>query len=185
MPGNNTHQKINDFVSRTRALNGRLLNEREPWNTAVSADAIRHFCYGIGDDNPLWLDPAYAEKSRHGRLEAPPAFLTSVLYPILHGAPMDVPLSSLIVELEYRWFQPVIEGDLLLAASTQKDVFESRKRGGRRAVFIVSDTSYRNHRDELVAEATGTLMRLERVDGEMLFDRPIHRYDPDELERIG
>jgi nicotinamidase-related amidase len=41
-------------------LNGKEVSERPIWNHAASADAVRHFAYGISDDNPLWTDPAYA-----------------------------------------------------------------------------------------------------------------------------
>jgi acyl dehydratase len=44
----------------------------EPWCHEATRDNIRHWAHGIGDDNPLWCDPAYAAKSRYGRLVAPP-----------------------------------------------------------------------------------------------------------------
>ena len=93
-----TNKKIEDFIAGTRALTGQVVHERAPWNTTVTADAIRHFCHGIGDDNPLWLDPGYASKSRYGRLAAPPTFLISVLYPILHGAPAREEVATLLPE---------------------------------------------------------------------------------------
>ena len=31
-----------------------------PWVTEAALDSIRHYAYGIGDDNPLWTDPDYA-----------------------------------------------------------------------------------------------------------------------------
>jgi hypothetical protein len=37
----------------------------EPWNYEATRDAIRHYAHGIGDDNPLWTDPHYAERTRH------------------------------------------------------------------------------------------------------------------------
>ena len=86
--------RIDEFIARTRELTGKEVREREPWNTEASQDAIRHFAYGTDDGNPLWLDPDYAAKTRYGGLVAPPCFLVSVLYPILHGAPMEAPLSS-------------------------------------------------------------------------------------------
>ena len=30
------------------------------WHRMGSRDAFRHFAWGIGDDNPLWLEPDYA-----------------------------------------------------------------------------------------------------------------------------
>lgn len=32
----------------------------EPWIEEANKDAIRHYAYGIGDDNPLWTDLEYA-----------------------------------------------------------------------------------------------------------------------------
>ncbi|MCZ6562515.1 MAG: MaoC family dehydratase N-terminal domain-containing protein, partial [Deltaproteobacteria bacterium] len=107
--------RIDEFIARTREMTGTEVKEREPWNTEASADAIRHFVYGIDDGNPLCLDPEYAANSRYGKLAAPPSFLVSVLYPILHGAPMDVPLSSLIGGVEFEWFLPILVGDRLRA----------------------------------------------------------------------
>ena len=184
MSEDDANKKIDDFIAQTCALSGQVVVERALWNTTAAADAIRHFCYGIGDDNPLWLDPDYADKSPYGRLAAPPTFLISVLYPILHGAPVDVPMHSLVVEIEYRWFQSVFEGDRLRAYSKLKSAFEARKRRGRRSVYVISETDYLNHRGEIVAQAICTLMRRSRTDGDMLLDRPVYRYSLEELERI-
>jgi acyl dehydratase len=50
----------------------------EPYNHEASRDSIRHYAFGIGDDNPLWSDPAYGAASPYGTLLAPPTFLYSV-----------------------------------------------------------------------------------------------------------
>ncbi len=71
--------EIDAFVERSKELTGKEVRERTPWNSEVTADAIRHFAFGISDDNPLWLDADYAARGPYGRLVAPPAFLTSVL----------------------------------------------------------------------------------------------------------
>lgn len=177
--------RIDEFIAKSRAMNGQEVRERTAWNTAVTADAIRHFAYGISDDNPLWLDAEYAARSRYGRLVAPPAFLTSVLYPILHGAPMDVPLSNLIGGVAYEWSRPVLEGDTLRAVTKQTDLYEKKSHTGRRLVFIISEATYWNQRNEVVGVATGTMIRATQVGTELLFDRPIHRYTQAELEKIG
>ena len=41
--------------------------------------AILRFAEGIGDDNPLWTDPAYAATTPHGTLIAPPSFIFACL----------------------------------------------------------------------------------------------------------
>ncbi|MBI4589132.1 MAG: MaoC family dehydratase N-terminal domain-containing protein [Candidatus Rokubacteria bacterium] len=177
--------QIEEFIERSRALTGQEVREREAWNSAASRDAIRHFALGTSDGNPLWLDPSYAAKTQYGSALAPPGFLTSVLYPILHGAPMSAPLSSLIGGVEYRWFTPILEGDALRASTKQADLYEKKSGSGRRLIFIISEATYWNQRDEVVGKATGTMIRATQVGTELLFDRPIYRYSEVELAKIG
>lgn len=179
------NEVIDEFVRRSRELTGKEVVERTPWNTEVTADAIRHYAHGTSDGNPLWLDPAYAIRTGYDKLPAPPGFLTSVLYPILHGAPMSVPLSSLIAGLECRWSRPILVGDMLRASSVQADCYEKRSGTGRRLIFIISEVTYWNRRDEVVGKAIGTMARATQVGTELLFERPIYRYSETELEKIG
>ncbi len=172
---------IDEFVAKTREMTGTEVRERDPWNSEASVDAIRHFAFGTDDGNPLWLDPGYAAKSPYGKIVAPPAFLVSVLYPILHGAPMAAPLSSLIGGVEYEWQLPILAGDGLRAKSVQKEMYEKKSKTGKRLIFIISECTYWNQRDEVVAKATGTMIRATQVGTELLFERPIHKYSAQEL----
>lgn len=181
---NDVEARIDEFIAKTRELTGKEVRERDAWNTEASADAIRHFAYGTDDGNSLWLDPDYAAKSRYKKLVAPPAFVVSVLYPILHGAPMQAPLSSLIGGLEFEWYLPVFVGEKLQAKSFQTDMYEKKSRSGRRLVFVISECTYTNQNDKIVAKATGTMIRATQVSTELLFERPIYRYSERELEEI-
>ncbi|MFH0962801.1 MAG: amino acid adenylation domain-containing protein [Planctomycetota bacterium] len=176
--------RIDEFITASAQLNGQAIHERTHWNSVVTVDAIRHFAYGIGDDNPLWLDPDYAAESRYGRLVAPPAFLASVLYPIAHGAPIDVRLSSLVSGVEYRWSRPILLNEKLRASINQVAVQEGRSRDGRRLVFIISETTYWNEAGQVVGKAAGTTVRAAQQGGDLLVDRPIHRYRDEELAEI-
>jgi acyl dehydratase len=178
---NDIDAQIDEFVSKTRQMTGSEVRERDPWNTEASMDAIRHFAFGTDDGNPLWLDPDYAAKGPYGKIVAPPAFLVSVLYPILHGAPMVAPLSSLIGGLEYEWQLPVFAGDRLRAQSVQKEMYEKKSKTGKRLIFIISECTYWNQRDEVVAKAAGTMIRATQIGTELLFERPIHKYSAEEL----
>ncbi len=164
--------QIDLFIARSRQLNGRVVRERAAWNRVATADAISHFALGIADDNPLWLEPAYAETTRFGGLVAPPAFLTSVLYPVLHGAPVEVPLASLIAELEYEWYRPVLLGDEISGATRQLDAIDTEIEG-RRGVYILAETLYCNGSGEVVARAKSTLVRLAVEEGRPLIEREI------------
>jgi hypothetical protein len=56
-------------LAAARAKIGRV--RREPgWNSVVTPDTIRHFALGLGDDNPLYWDEAYAARSPCGRITA-------------------------------------------------------------------------------------------------------------------
>ena len=46
-----------------------------PWVRDVTRDAIRHFAWGVGDNNPLWIDPEYAAASHWRTTIAPPCFV--------------------------------------------------------------------------------------------------------------
>lgn len=62
-------------IERARAQIGIAVYQRdEPWNRLPNADAITHFAFGCGDDNPLFYDHSYGEHTRwHGQI-APPTF---------------------------------------------------------------------------------------------------------------
>ena len=50
------------------------LRSRNSYNTSSCYDSVRHYCLGIGDDNPLWYDKAYGRTSVLGENLAPPSF---------------------------------------------------------------------------------------------------------------
>src|SRR6516164_673461 len=53
-----------DALAEARAMIGQEFRI-EQWNYEASRDVVRHYAWGIGDDNPLWCDPAYAARTRH------------------------------------------------------------------------------------------------------------------------
>ncbi len=184
MTNDSLNTLIDEFVKKTKALMGKELSERECWNTVATQDAIRHFAYGISDDNPLWLDPAYAAKTQ-GCLLAPPTFLASVLYPHLHGEPMEVPLANLIGDLEFQWYAPIFLGDSFRTTATVTGVYESKDRAGRRLVYVLSEINYRNQQDVVVGKALGTMVRYDLAENDLLNNRTIYQYTPEELHEIG
>ena len=176
--------QIDAWVARTKDLTGTEVRERETWNHEVTDDTIRHFVYGTDDDNPLWRDSDYAAKTRWGRVVAPPAYLVSVMYPILHGAAVKAPLASLIGGVEYAWLKPVYVGDRLRAVAKQSDFYEKRSKDGRRLNFVISETTYVNHDDDVVATATGTMIMAAQVGRQVMFERPIHRSSDDQIAAL-
>ena len=54
-----TEEGLDDLRKR---IGVKITDTVEPWNYEATRDAIRHYAHGIGDDNPLWSDPVYAEQ---------------------------------------------------------------------------------------------------------------------------
>ena len=176
--------RIDAWVEQTRGLTGQVCRERQPWNIEVTADAIRHFAYGTDDDNPLWTDPDYAARSAFGKLQAPPAFLVSSLYPILHGAPLAAPLASLIGGVDYEWLERISLGDSLRPEARQKDFQEKRNKQGRRLNFVISEVDYRNQDDRLVGRATCTMIMAAQVGTQLMMEHEIPSYPPERIEEM-
>ena len=176
--------EIDAWAEKTRELTGKVCQERKPWNNDVSAEAIQHFAYGTDDSNPLWTDPDYAANSAPGKLQAPPAFLVSNLYPILHGAPMKAPLASLIGGVEYEWFKPILVGDRLTPEARQKDFQEKRNKAGRRLNFVTSDIAYHNQDQDLVGRATCLMIMAAQVGTQLMMEHEIRAYSEDDIANM-
>src|SRR6202011_2962337 len=73
------HAKLTDeMIERLRSRIGvKSSGVRNPWHTEANRDAIKHFAWGIGDPNPLWVDANYAAKTAVGSIVAPPTWLYS------------------------------------------------------------------------------------------------------------
>ena len=176
--------EIDSWVEKTKALTGKVCQERKPWNNDVSADAIQHFAFGTSDSNPLWTDPDYAAKSPLGKLQAPPAFLVSNLYPILHGAPMKAPLASLIGGVEYEWHKPILVGDRLTPEARQKDFLEKTNKAGRRLNFVTSEVTYRNQDNDLVGRATYTMIMAAQIGTQLMMEHEIRAYSEEDIANM-
>ncbi len=106
----------------------------EPWVSEVTADAIRHYAHGIGDDNPLWSDPDYAEGGRYGTLIAPPTFLyaTDRIVSGYVGGLSGV--HAMFAGTDWLWFLPVKVGTRIRTEVYLKDLVEHKTRYAGRAI---------------------------------------------------
>lgn len=176
-------EEIDAWQAVTEGMTGKIIEERKPWVTFVTEDAIRHFAQGTDDDNPLWTDPVYAAKTRHGKLTAPPAFVFANRYPILHGAPLKAPLASLIGGVEVEWQDSIHAGDTLQSESKQKDFFEKRNKEGRRLNFVISEVTYRNEKG-VVATATGTMIMATQIGLHTMMEHEVPYYSENDLRNL-
>jgi acyl dehydratase len=81
-----TARFTDEMLADMRALIGTELRTDSSLNNEYATRlAILRFCEGIGDCNPLWTDPSYAESTAHGTLIAPPSFIFACLASVQVG----------------------------------------------------------------------------------------------------
>lgn len=68
-----TQQMIDDARQRV----GEEPKRGRQHHHQATIDAIKFYSAGIGDDNPLWLNPEYGKQTKWGTLIAPPTFMWS------------------------------------------------------------------------------------------------------------
>ena len=160
-----------------------------PWNKVASEDAIRHFSRAIGDDNPLWNDPAYAARTRWGGIIAPPAYLETTRRG--GGLPMGLPgVAGVQIWDDYEWFRPVRAGDVIIRKAGLKDFIERSSEHAGRAFDQINESPHINQRGEVIAVHLGAVRRFEkgktkRSSGQQRYEgwkRWV--YSPDDLRRI-
>jgi acyl dehydratase len=163
----------------------------EPWCHEATRDNIRHYAHGIGDDNPLWCDPAYAAKARYGTIVAPPSFLFACDR-IISGYVGGLPgVHAMWAGADWTWHLPLMRNDEITTEAHLKDLVEHQTRFAGRAVQQIYHVRFYNQRRELVAEADSWCFRTDRDHAreegtkyKELKAKPPHRYTEAELERI-
>jgi len=129
-------------------------------NEEATRIAVTKFAGGIGDINPLWVDPEHARSSAYGAPVAPPSFVIACFSGIQFGWPG---LGSFHSATQMQLHAPVYWGDAI-RATCRYDGFTGPKSSsfaGRTVTDHIVNT-YRNQRDEVVAEIRWQVMNFER-----------------------
>jgi acyl dehydratase len=177
-----TEERIAELKKRL----GVVWRPRQPYfNTIATKDAIRHFCHGIGDTNPLFTDEGYARETNYGRLVAPPCFLYSVYWPAQgRGMPGIHAWHS---GDDWEFYHPILEGDEITYTNTLVDVREKKSKMAGKTVIQYHEITYTNQRRELVAKSLDWCVRAgRRSSGEKGKYKDIEQatYTPEEMNRI-
>lgn len=137
-----------------------LRRDRMRWNDAATRDAIRQFADGVGDDNPLWLDAAYARKSRWGCQLAPPSFLYAVDATIV--APKLPGVQWIYAGTRWRWYDTIRVDDEIDVEATFTEMEE--KTGRRFGLWVLQKGQivYRREDGGLICVAEGRVARTPR-----------------------
>ncbi len=185
--------KITDEIlgDLRRRIGVRITDTLEPWCHEATRDNIRHYAHGIGDDNPLWCNPEYANGTRFGGIVAPPSFLFACDR-IISGYVGGLPgVHAMWAGADWTWHLPLKRNDEVTTEAHLKDLLEHQTKFAGRAVQQIYHVKFYNQRRELVAEADSWCFRTDRDHAreegtkyKELKSKPLHRYTEAELERI-
>ena len=154
-------------------------------NEVASKDAIRQFCNGIGDENPLFRDLEYATTTKWGHIIAPPMFLYAVACPQgMEGLPG---VHAFYCGCTWEWSQTIHVNDELTVVDTPLDLVEKQGKMGGHQFLQIGRTIYHNQRGEVVGTQKRETMRIERGAAKergKYAEIKKYRYTEEELRRI-
>ncbi|MEL0307649.1 MAG: MaoC family dehydratase N-terminal domain-containing protein, partial [Halieaceae bacterium] len=141
-------------------------------NDVVTQDGSRHFCWGYGDDNPLYCDADYAKDTRWGGLITAPGFtytmgendvppLPPELKQKLKGDPLTG-LGAYQAEMTFEWWKPLREGDRCYLRKALVGTRLAEGRVGGKSIHEVRGIFQRNQDGEPVAARRGLFIANER-----------------------
>ena len=176
-----------EMLAEMRALIGtELRTDLSVNNEYATRHAILRFTEGIGDGNPLWTDPAYADASVHGGLIAPPSFIFACLGSVQVGWRG---LGGFHAETKIRFHKTIREGDRI-KARVIFDGFDGpdpSSFAGRRIKDYLRQ-EYINQDGDIVATFICSRVRFERTEAQGRAEsRQVtipHPWTDEELARI-
>lgn len=190
----NTHQpKDRNLIARelddealaeARSLLGMPIRV-EQWNHEAARDVIRHYAWGIGDDNPLWSDPAYAAKTRHGGIIAPPTFFFGIFDAVVSPGLEDIQWYYSGIDAEF--LLPIRRNDEITASAEYVDAKPLTARRSGSMLVQTGDVRYTNQKGELVTRVLSHTFRVARSgasSGLAYEPRPKHEYTQEQLDEI-
>jgi acyl dehydratase len=152
-----------DGVAKLRGLIGHQMRQSFRFNTEASRDGVRHFCWGIGDVNPLWFDEEYAKASSVGGLTAPPSFLYS-----FHPGYVQIGLPGvhgLHASSDWTLHRRVRVPQRFRAICWLDHVDQRESSFGGSSVWVTFRTAYVDESDTVIADNVSTSIRTEREAG--------------------
>ncbi|GGN59752.1 acyl dehydratase [Novosphingobium indicum] len=154
-----TEEGLDDLRKR---IGVKIENTVEPWNYEATRDAIRHYAHGIGDDNPLWCEPEYAEQTKYGTLVALPSFLftTSRIVSGYCGGLSGV--HAMWAGADWTWHKPVLRNDTIRTEAYLKDLVEHQTKFAGRSFQQIYHVDFFNQNGDHVAGADSWVFRTDR-----------------------
>jgi len=165
-----------DPLAEARAMIGQEFRV-ELWNHEATRDTIRHYAWGIGDDNPLWCDPDYAAATRWGGVIAPPTFPYAIFDAVV--APGLPDIQWIYSGTDWQFHEPIRRGDAFTVRATLEDAREVGGSVVSRMLVQTGRVDYVNQHGRTVATALSHCFRIPRqsAEGGLKYDprpEPVH-----------
>ncbi|MBN9561790.1 MAG: MaoC family dehydratase N-terminal domain-containing protein [Alphaproteobacteria bacterium] len=183
-----TEAGLDDLRRRIGVTIGDTL---EPWCHEATRDNIRHYAHGIGDDNPLWCDPGYGEKSALGGMVALPSFLFATSRIISGYVGGLAGVHAMWAGANWQWHRWVRRNEAITTEASLKDLVEHQTKFAGRAIQQIYHVDFFGADGDKVAEADSWCFRTDRdiareegTKYATLKDKPPRRYTRDELDRL-
>lgn len=125
-----------------------------PEEFEVEKGAIRRFAAAIGDENPLYLDEAHAQRRGYASVLAPPTFPTTFRMAL----PVEIDPSHILHgEQEYSYTRPIVAGDVIRCTTTVRSVREREGSIGKMTI-LVAETIGEDRNGQPVFTGTSTII---------------------------
>jgi 3-hydroxybutyryl-CoA dehydratase len=127
---------------------------RETVPVTLTKEVIQKFARCMGEDNPLYLDEAYAKRGPFGGLIAPPSIHILLMFACTKTD--DWMRSPGTINAGQSWFYnvPARPGDTITMHGTALDRFIKKER-----LFVVHDNVFYNQHGEVVCSGRGWTIR--------------------------
>jgi acyl dehydratase len=171
-------------VAEARRLLGTPIRV-ELWNHEAARDVIRHYAWGLGDDNPLWNDPKYAAQTRWGGIIAPPTYFFSVFDAVVAPGLPDIQWYYSGFDAEFH--EPMRRGDEFDVKAEYVDVQEVTGKTVPRMLVQTGDVRYTNQHGRLATRVLSHCYRVARnvAEGGLRYEpRAKQEYTAAELRKI-
>jgi len=177
---------IERLIRSSRRVLGCLAPDIEPGVDVASWLNVFRFVESSGDENPLYTDVQYGAGSAHHTMLAPPTFVLAVRQPASAAVldRMNHQLTGNLTSLRLTWDDTIRLGDPLSGQVCVADVTRRYTQTGQARACVVSTVEYQRNEAEFARGRAE--VELAPLDEETAFSprRPIHRYEPADIERL-
>lgn len=155
-------QITDEALDALREKIGTEFDRPYPHVTQATRDSIRHWVFGIGDENPLWLDPEYAAGTKWGGIVAPGSFLYA-FDRVVSGYVTGMPgIHAMFAGTDWNWSAPIRLGDTIEAFPVLKELKDLKSNFSGRSVKQTYEVRFVNQDGVEVCRALSWCIRTQR-----------------------